>query len=164
MKKLKKSFKQDPRIAISKHIAWVRPCAMETEYCLPEPDDYNYGVLGKEIVECKFIEDNVFYKDLNTDMWWSIYYVPKDKVEKFLTWLEQQTFELYWNSQRSGTLRNKRPLLYVRKNQPELTTEERLYSMGYYANLHSKYFSDNDTILLERLGPARAEIWTIGTE
>ena len=49
-------------------------------------------------------------------------------------------------------------MLYNRKNSPEMTAEERLYTMGYFAKLHSKYFSEDDTMLLERLGPIRTEV------
>jgi hypothetical protein len=157
--RLKKTKKlDDPRIAISKHISWVRPTAYETEYAVPEPDDYNYAVCGTKPIECQFVKDQVFYKQKD-NMWWSVYCVPVEQRTEFLTWLEKQQFEVYWCSSRNVNLRKRRPMLYARKNQPDLTLNERLFAMGYFTNLSSKYFSEDDTMLLERLGPARAEVF-----
>lgn len=156
---LKKVRMVDPRIAITRQIGWIRPTAYETEYSVPEPDDYNFAIYAQKPVDCTLLEDQVFYKKLDTNMWWSVYYVPDNKKAEFLRWMELQDIGAYWSSNRSSTFRKRRPMLYTRKNKPELTTEERLYAMGYYTNLAAKYFSEDDTMLLERLGPARAEIW-----
>ena len=159
-RKTSKSMRvEDPRIAISKHIAWSKPTAYITDYALPEPDNFNYAVMGDKPIECKFLEYQVLYKKPVENKWWSVFFVPSEQRDIFLAWLELQEFDIYWSANRSTMFRDRRPMLWAPKNKPELTDNERLFSMGYYSKLHNKYFSEDDKTLLERLGPARAEIW-----
>lgn len=148
----------DPRFPIAQHIGWVRPTHNETEYFVPEPDNYNRAVMAPKPLECPFIEDQVFYRDLERNAWWSIYYVPQHLANRYDLWINNQTVIYRWWQPNPAAMRQRRPLLYNRINSHEMTTNERLYTMGYYANLHSKYFSDDDTILFSRLGSARANL------
>lgn len=149
---------RDPRVAIARHIGWIANTNTKapTEWKLPEPVNYNHAVKAKKPIDCPLVKDAVYYK--NTDgHWWSIYYVTADRQEEFKQWLDTVPIDVYWYHNRPSQLRPVRGMLYARKNQ-DLTENERLYSMGYYSHLSNKYFSLNDTMLLERLGPVRTDV------
>lgn len=148
----------DPRFPIARHMNWVKPSTVDTEYHHPEPDNYNRVVMADRPVECKFIEDNVFYFDNIRNKWWSVYYVPDHMINDFDLWLDQQKFDLKWRHPKPRALRPRRALLYNRKNCPELSLDERLYTMGYFSKFSEKYFTENDKELLDRLGSVRTEI------
>lgn len=151
---------KDPRIPIARHIDWHKTYAKEVEFTKPEPDNYNRAVCADRRLECNFIKDHVFYHDFSLDRsekWWTVYYVPDHKIKQFDDWIKQQQFDLLWVSARTAKINDRKPLLYARKNS-DMTLNERLYTMGYYKKLENKYFSDNNKMLLERLGPARAAL------
>jgi hypothetical protein len=150
------SFK-DPRVPIARHIEWVKSYSNENLFSLPEPDNYNRATLSLRGLECKFIKDQVFYRDITTDNWWTVYYVPDSQTADFDQWIRQQPFLLSWQIAKASKIRPIIKLLHARKNS-DVTDNERLFQMGYYAKLGSKYFSEDDTMLLDRLGPARADI------
>jgi hypothetical protein len=152
---------RDPRTPIAFHIGWIKTYAKDIIFSLPEPDNYNRAVCCLRPVECKFINDQVFYRDLTTNLWWTVLYVPEDQINQFDAWVLQQNYLLSWSVQRATRIREQQGLLYARKNS-DITVNERLFQMGYYAKLRDKYFALNDKMLLERLGPARAEV--IGLE
>lgn len=160
------SLQKDPRIAVAMHMEWQRQQGREILFANPQPDNFNRALLATRPIECKFIADNVFYKELTTNNWWSLYYVPwndtfdpdvVNKVKEFDTWMNQQDYLLAWRNHRPVAMRPNRELLYVRKGG-EMTVNERLWTMGYYTKLHDKYFSDNSKMLESRLGLARAEL------
>ena len=149
---------KDPRVPIARHIDWVKTYSKEPVFTSPEPDNYNRACYAKNRMECKFIKDQVFYRDLTTDnTWWTVYYVPESQQHEFDCWIMNQNYLLVWRMEKTVKLRGPIPLLYARKNT-DITENERLFQMGYYAKLGSKYFSEDDTMLLERLGPARAVV------
>lgn len=154
----------DPRIAISQHIAWAKPYSTDTEYSVPEPDNFNYAILADSPRECSFLKNQVLYKCSKLKSWWSVYLVPESQLEDFILWLKDQKYKFFWSNARSPKLRQRRPHLWTKKSQPELTDDERLFQMGYYAKLRDKYFSEDDTMLLERIGSARAEAYKIADE
>jgi hypothetical protein len=143
-----KSF-EDPRVAISKHIGWMKPHSPDTEFHTPEPDNFNYALFGSMPLECIAIEDSVIYKDAKLGGWWSVYYVPTDKVTEFLLWAERQTVDIYWHHTRSPKKRPKRTLLWTKKAQPEMTFNERLYTSGYYKQLQTTFNIDMESTLGE---------------
>lgn len=147
----------DPRFPVAQHIGWTRSTnGVDTEFHTPEPDNLNRVIMYDHPIECKFIEDNVFYRDLARNKWWSFYYVPLDQLDQFDQWIMEQPHDLLWTHNKPASLKRRRGLLHNTRSQSELTLDERLFTMGYYANLNSKYFSDDDKKLLERLGPVRA--------
>lgn len=149
---------KDPRIPIARHIDWIKTYTIESTFTSPEPDNYNRAVYALTPIECKFIKDQVFYRDLTKhNTWWTVYYVPQDQLENFDSWIKTQNYQLFWLMEKTVKLRSPMHLLYARKNS-DITDNERLFQMGYYAKLGSKYFSEDDTMLLERLGPARAVV------
>ncbi len=151
----------DPRIAIGQHIAWVKPYSADTEYSVPEPDNFNYAILANRPWECPFLKNQVLYKCNKHRAWWSVYYVPEEQTNDFILWIKDLEYRFLWNNVRSHKIRQRRPYLWTKKSQPELTDNERLFQMGYYAKLRDKYFSNDDTMLLERIGSARAEAYEI---
>jgi hypothetical protein len=148
----------DPRFPIAQHINWTRPTGTITAYSGLEPDNYNYCVLAKSPMECDFIKDHVFYRDQTTSNWWTAYYVPKKQWNQFIKWIEDQDCICRWYHTKPAALRHKKGLLYNRANTPEFSFDEVLFTQGYYAKLNDKLFSDNDKILLDRMGPVRAEV------
>ena len=64
--------------------------------------------------------------------------------------------QAFWKYPKAKLIREKKPLL-VRENsysnRVNLTTEERLYQMGYYEKLKNKYFDDEK--LLKVVGEPR---------
>lgn len=148
---------KDPRIPIARHIEWAKSYSKENFFTLPEPDNYNRATLSRRGLDCKFIKDQVFYRDITTDNWWTVYYVPDNQITEFDSWVRTQNFLLTWSILKAAKIRPAVKLLYARKNS-DVTDNERLFTMGYYTKLGSKYFSEDDTMLLDRLGPARADI------
>jgi hypothetical protein len=139
----------DPRIAIAKQLAWTRPLTSETDYSLPEPDHYNYAGLSSKIWDCPVIESQVFYWDRRLAAWWSVYYVPEDKVNDFLTWGDDIPFDFCWTPFRVSRMRHRRTLLKTRASAVEQTPEERLFTMGYYDKLQNTYNIDISSTLGE---------------
>jgi len=132
----------DPRLAIAKHIGWQRSNTGETEFHTPEPDNFNYAMHSTRPLLCPVIADTVAYKSEELGGWWSVYCVPDRQLLDFYAWAEQQDVDLYWSNPRASRKRSTRPLLWTRKAQPELTDQERLYTMGYYDNLQTKFNID----------------------
>jgi len=141
--------RDDPRIAIARHIAWIKPITPDTEYSLPEPDHYNYCGLATRPIDCEFIADQVFYQDKKTGLWWSIYYVTEENNDAFLAWSESIEFIQCWTPFRQTKMRTRRGMLWARHNISEgnQTDNERLYTMGYYEKLKSKYFDDDEKFI-----------------
>jgi hypothetical protein len=148
----------DPRIAIARHIGWTKTTSTETEYSLPEPDHFNYAGLSNKPIECPVIENQVFYQDKKTKLWWSVYFVTEQKNELFLSWGENIDFDLYWTPLKPTRMRQRRGLLKAKTkiSDHNQTDNERLYTMGYYENLKVKYFNDDAEYVNSLLGPARA--------
>lgn len=133
----------DPRIAIAKHIGWSRPLTGMTDYSLPEPDNYNYAVFNPLPWECPIIEDQVFYYDRRLQGWWTVYYVTEEVEDEFIAWAHPLQFGLCWATPRRPTkLRHRRTLLWSRTCAVEQTSEERLFTMGYYDKLQTTYNID----------------------
>lgn len=148
----------DPRFPIAKHIGWSRPGGYETDYHVPEPDNYSRAVMARHRVECKFIEDHVFYRDLERQAWWTVFYVPPSMNKEFDLWLDQQDYIIRWYQNKPAAQRQRKGFLYARLNSTEITDNERLYTMGYYNKFAEKHLKDDDSVLLDRLGQARKQL------
>ena len=150
----------DPRRAIAKHIGWQRPVdKYPTTWSTPEPDNYNEGLATTRPLECPFIRDQVFYWDADAKLWWSVYFVPKEQMTEYLFWALKQTYQLRWHHTRPIAVRPRQGALHYKKNVVELTDNERLAQMGYFAKFSIKYEVD-DTMLSTHLGPARADLYS----
>lgn len=141
----------DPRVAMAKHIGWTRPFSHETEYTIPEPDNFNYAVLNPVPVECPCIQNQVFFKDTRSKLWWSVYFVPPELEQEFLTWADDKEFKLRFCPHRYAKVRKFRPFLWTKKAAAEQTLPERLYKMGYFDKLQNKFDVDFRT----RIGDPR---------
>lgn len=148
----------DPRVPIARHMDWVKTTGtVPTAWRVPEPDNYNHAIRTPRPIVCEFVKDAVFYRDLATNKWWNVFYVPEHQVEAFRAWVDQQDTDLYWYHTKPPAIRPSRPRLY-NTAQAEINVDERLFQMGYYAKLGSKYFSEDDKKLLELLGPVRNRV------
>jgi hypothetical protein len=132
----------DPRLAISRHIGWIKPTTSETEYSTPEPDHFNYAVFNALPWECPILKDQIFYKDKKLAGWWSVYYVPELQKQEFLAWADPLPFDICWAAMKQTKMRRRRPMLHYKSNSVEQTTHERLYTMGYYDELENKFDID----------------------
>jgi len=148
----------DPRIAIARHIGWIKSTSPDTEFSLPEPDHYNYAGLSAKPIDCPFLTNQVFYQDRKTKQWWSVYYFTEEQNEEFLAWADPINFNLCWTPYRPTRMRTRRGLLRTRTkiSDTNQTDNERLYTMGYYENFKVKYFNNDATYVDSLLGPARA--------
>lgn len=148
----------DVRVPIARHINWTQntnPGTTIREWRVPEPDNYNYAIRTAKPVYCKFIKDAVFYKELATNKWWNVFYVPQEQIKEFDAWARAQDMDYLWYHTKPAKIKPYKKMLYNTK-KGDISTEERLFQMGYYATLRDKYFTDaNDKTLLDRLGPVR---------
>lgn len=143
----------DPRIAIAEHIGWVRPQTYETDFHIPEPDNFNYALLATKLLVNPDIKDQVFYKTARG--WWNVYLVSTDEEPNFLAWTDSVDVISQWRNPRSPRQRQKRGLLNVGKERTELSINERLYTLGYYEKLSAKILTEDDEIITKRLGKLR---------
>lgn len=149
----------DPRVAIARHIGWINThnYGYPVPWRVPEPVNYNYAVRSGRPIECKFIQDQVFYRTETDSRWWTVYYVPEDSLAAFDSWVKQQPIDYLWFHTRPPAIRTNQRLLYNKK-AAEINVNERLFQMGYYAKLGSKYFVDDDHALLSIMGPVRDRV------
>lgn len=146
----------DPRTAIAKHIDWVRPSCNETEFVVPEPDDYNRAIIDTKPRFCDFVSEQVWYWDQYRDGWVSVYWVPQADLAKFDRWLSDVNPLAIWRTWRGKQPRSRRGLLYAARNG-RIHSNEVLYSQGYYDYL-AKYFSRGDLRLRLPVGEPRAQL------
>ena len=140
--------KIDPRDQIAIHIGWSRPGEKKpTTWSCPEPDNYNEALFATKPIDCPYVKNQVFYLDSKNQGWWSVYYI-KDNLtyDKFCSWLLTQSYSIRWHHTRPIPVRTKQGALHTRLSATELTDAERLYQMGYYEILSSKYSVDATTL------------------
>ena len=154
----------DPRFPIARYMSWTRPNGTQTEYSIPEPDNFNRAVMALRRLTCPFIEDHIFYYDTLRSSWWTVYYVPPSRLQEFDLWVDQQEYIIRWYHSKPAAVRTRKSLLYNRVNSYEITDNERLYTMGYYNKLAEKYFKEDDRPLLDRLGSVRKELLDFRTD
>jgi hypothetical protein len=147
----------DPRLPIAKHIGWERPIGADTDFHVPEPDNYNYAVKADKPMECPHVDFHVYYKDPD-GAWWTTYIVTEKNKDAFIAWAEPIEFQLCWVNPRSPKQRTRRKMLWVKKAAPELTLNERLYTMGYFDKFSTKYVDGAGEILTARMGTLRADL------
>lgn len=148
----------DPRLELAWQMGWTPNTNKQTPtaWRIPEPIHYNYAVRGPRAIDCPFIRNQIFYK--KDGLWWSLYFVQPEQAGIFEPWIQSQDIDIYWFNSKMPRISEHQRLLW---NTPcaELNDHERLFQMGYYADLRSKYFTDaNDTILLDLLGPIRNRV------
>ena len=95
----------DPRIIVARHIGWQKLFGDQTYYSVPEPDNYNRAVLTIKPVECKFIEDQVIYKDANKGGWITLMYVPDEQLGEYDAWLNRTDNLAYWQHIKAPVMR-----------------------------------------------------------
>lgn len=101
----------DPRLPVARHIGWTKMFGPDTEFSVPEPDNYNRAILNKKPVECLFVEDQVIYKDVSKDMWITLMYVPEEQLYQYDEWLWQLRPEAYWQHTNAPKIRYRRESL-----------------------------------------------------
>lgn len=137
----------DPRLAISKHMAWANPNNATTPYNGIEPDNYNYAIFDTQPHDLE-IEHQCWYK-IDTVVrrkqiqgWMSVYYTDNNiAFNQAVIKIQPQA---HWRHPKPHPIRNHKTLLQreVRLNGPSLTTEERLWQMGYFNVYKHKYLDD----------------------
>ena len=148
----------DPRIALARHIDWQKTYD-ETEFSLPEPDNFNFATLSQRPLFCESVKNQVWYQDFYKSGWISLYLVTPQELPAFKDWLKQQPWRSYWRTGKPLPLRTRRSMLWNRRTATELTLEERLYLSGYYKNFIAKYFADGHAeFVYRRLGEPRGRL------
>jgi len=143
----------DPRIAVTRHIAWQFPTDLSL-YTGAEPDNYNFGIFDDKPYDLKFIQNQCWYKVDQTIKrkritgWFSLY-VAQERLQAILFNREILKIQpqAVWRYPKSKPIRPKRTQLQREKYHHNskggvLTTEERLYQQGYYEKFKTKYFDD----------------------
>lgn len=148
----------DPRILVARHIGWKKTTSEYTDYSTPEPENYNRAIFTTRPMECPVIEDQVIYYDSVRLGWITLMYVPDHKLKLVDTWICNCDKLAVWHHSKPPKVKPERTLLWTRGNMNDknLSDNERLYTMGYFAEFKVKYFSDDATYVDSLLGPARA--------
>jgi hypothetical protein len=147
----------DPRVAVARQIAWAKTTSDVTDYSTPEPDNYNRAIFMSKPWECPLIEDQVVYYDSTRQGWITVMHVPEEQSVEVDQWIYTQPTLAVWRHLKPPRVKQQRKYLYTRDNKSAstLTDNERLYTMGYYDNLKTKYFSDDATYVDSLLGESR---------
>ena len=155
----------DPRIHITRQMSWLR-VGEETNWTGVEPDNYNYAIFDSKPHDLKFIKDQCWYRTnekfrKKKILGWMSVYVITDREEIFLFNREVLRLQPHavWRYDKAYPVRPKNTILRREKqrgkhSENNLTTEERLYQMGYYEKLETKYF-DDEVKLKVNLGTPR---------
>lgn len=102
----KKPF-NDPRLAIAKHIGWIRPLASVTDQGTPEPDNYNRAVFTDQPVECKFIQDQVIYYDSVRRGWFNVALVEPEQLAEYSAWTDRLNWRAKWQHDAATPIRTR---------------------------------------------------------
>lgn len=148
----------DPRIVLARYLGWKKLNTAETEYCTPEPDNYNRAIFSSTLIECSIVEDQVVFYDKTNQGWITLMYVPEYQITAVDSWIAQCRPKAHWRHFKAPKIKPRRGMLWVRGNINEhnQTDNERLYTMGYFDEFKVKYFSDDATYVDSLLGEARA--------
>lgn len=143
----------DPRIPVIRHMSWQMPTSLSL-YAGAEPDNYNLGIFDTRPHDLMFIQHQCWYKidqvfKRKRVVGWIGLYVAEERLQTIL--FNREILKLQppavWRFDRAKPLRTKRTELqrekfHYKRTDGFLTTEERLYQMGYYEKLKNKYFDD----------------------
>jgi len=140
----------DPRLPISQQMQWVNPNSTITPWTGVEPDNYNYAIFDTRPHDLDFIQDQCFYKIDMTHRrkriqgWMSVYVT--EEHEKFNQVAPQLKPIAYWRSKTAKPYRTRRTIMQreLRANTAagSITTEERLWQMGFFDVYKHKYLDD----------------------
>lgn len=147
----------DPRVAIARLLQWNRGHGGETFYSVPEPDNYNRAVFTRRPVECAFITDQVIYRSDIYKGWFTVCLVAEEQTDDFDAWAGAHALAL-WRHMKPAALKHQRKLLERSEYYKELSTNERLLTMGYYKNFAVKYFEGDTKIVKSLVGEPRGNL------
>jgi hypothetical protein len=156
----------DPRLAVARYTGWKKLHTPETDYCTPEPDNYNRAILSHSPVDCTIVEDQVIYYITASKLWITLMYVPEELAVQVDTWMAQCKPLAYWQHNKPPKIKQQRGLLWARGNMRDdtQTDNERLFTMGYFDEFKVKYFNDDATYVDSLLGEARASLKVLQPE
>jgi len=143
----------DPRIQVTRHMAWQIPTDLNL-YGGVEPDNYNFGIFDSKPYDLKFIQHQCWYKidqafKRKRIIGWISLYVAEERLQSIL--FNREILKLQpqavWRYDKAKLIRPKKTQLqrerfHYKRTDGFLSTEERLYQMGYYEKLKTKYFDD----------------------
>lgn len=98
----------DPRMPIARQIGWQKYSGDETSFTVPEPDNYNKAVVTDTPVECKFVEDQVIYKDTVKNGWVCVMLVADEQEGEYQAWLERLQPVAHWQHKNPPKLKKTR--------------------------------------------------------
>lgn len=147
----------DPRVPIARLLQWNRSSTGDTLYTTPEPDNYNRAVFNRRPIECKFIEDQVIYRSDVHRGWFTVLWVQPEQMQEFDAWAGENCLAL-WRHGKPAAIKTQRKLLARNEYYKDLSTNERLLTMGYYKNLAVKYFEGDTDIVKSLIGEPRGNL------
>jgi hypothetical protein len=100
----------DPRIAIAKQVGWQKFSGEETSYCIPEPDNYNRAVITEHPVECSFVEDQVIYKDVTKNFWFTVLLLPEEQQGEYDAWIDRIKPQAFWQHRNAPKVKKTRSI------------------------------------------------------
>lgn len=98
----------DPRIVIAKHIGWQKYIGEDTHFSTPEPDNYNRAVLTEKPVECKFVENQVIYRDAIKKAWITVLLVAEEQSGEYEAWIERLKPLAHWRHLNAQKVKQRR--------------------------------------------------------
>lgn len=140
----------DPRLPVSQHMQWQNPNSDVTPWTGVEPDNYNYAIFDTKWHDLKFVEDQCFYeidmtfRNKHIKGWISMYITEEHEV--FNQSVATMRPNAYWVNKKPKAIRTRKTMMEkeLRANFPagKITTEERLWQMGYFNVYKHKYLDD----------------------
>ena len=150
----------DPRQPVARQIGWIKTVVADTEYSTPEPDNYNRAVFAERPYDCKLVKDQVIYFDVKQKGWLTVMYATDDTANEVDAWIKSIKPWADWRHLRAHRIKPRRHLLWSKSNisYHTQTDNERLYTMGYFDKLKTKYFSDDVAYIDSLLGEVRPQL------
>jgi len=97
----------DPRLPVARQIGWSK-LPGDTPWTVPEPDNYNRAIVTDKPVECRFVEDQVIYKNTIKNYWITLMLVPDEKLAEYDLWLARTKLRAFWQHTKPPKLKQQR--------------------------------------------------------
>ena len=153
----------DPRLPIARHIGWEKYTGPDTAWTVPEPDNYNAAAVFKQARCCDLAQDQVIYKNIHLDLWFTVVLIPEAQIPDFNRWIILNQPLAWWKYRRAAPVRPRKTILQQRgqgDGRKELSLNERLYTMNYFEKLGIKYALTDD-IIASRVGLPRGDLTSL---
>ena len=99
---------KDPRSALARQMAWIRPTGMTTD-CRGrlEPDNYNWAVISRRPIDISSLDESFIYKDATTDLWITLARVDDTDINELINYLKDYQYYAIWHNPRPFAIRKR---------------------------------------------------------